>query len=161
MDYIQVGLQSMKNRKGFSLLEVIVVIAIMGTLTLTAFNYSTSLNAGIRAKTTMQNAQIIAEQVRRYYDINAKVPDNQDTFEQLLNNQDYFPTIPENLVDTTTTTQTSTKWVWTRISTFAGTVKPNGIVGDPNQFTVTVDLTAVTRENINFNLQGRSWGGDG
>ena len=151
----------MKNRKGFSLLEVIVVIAIMGTLTLTAFNYSTSLNAGIRAKTTMQNAQIIAEQVRRYYDINAKVPDNQDAFEQLLNNQDYFPTIPENLVDTTTTTQTSTKWVWTRISTFAGTIKPNGVAGDLSQFTVTVDLTAVTRENINFDLQGRSWGGDG
>ena len=152
----------MKNRKGFSLLEVIVVVAIISTLSLVAFNYSTSLNASIRARTTMQNAQIIAEQVRRYYDINAKVPEDQREFdEQLLNNQDYFPTIPENLVDTTTTTQTSTKWVWTRINTFAGTIKPNGVAGDLSQFTVTVDLTAVTRENINFDLQGLSWGGDG
>ena len=149
------------NRKGFSLLELVVVIAIIGTLSLAVMSYSTALNFNVRVNTTAQNAQVIAEQVRCYYDINAKVPQSQAEFEQLLNNQDYFPTIPPNLVDTTTTTQTSTKWVWTRISTFAGTIKPNGVAGDLSQFTVTVDLTAVTRENINFDLQGRSWGGDG
>jgi len=106
------------NRKGFSLLELVVVIAVISTLSLAVMSYSTSLNFSIRVKTTAQNAQLIAEQVRRYYDMNAKVPDNQDTFEQLLNNQDYFPTIPPNLVDTTTVSRTSTGWLWISTSTY-------------------------------------------
>jgi prepilin-type N-terminal cleavage/methylation domain-containing protein len=148
------------NRKGFSLLELVVVIAIIGTLSLAVMGYSTALNFNVRVNTTAQNAQIIAEQVRRYYDINAKVPQSQAEFEQLLNNQDYFPTIPPNLVDTTTTSRTSTGWLWTPVNTFVGTVKPQG-APVAEQLTVTVDMTAVTRENVNYNKGTRSWGGDG
>lgn len=148
------------NRKGFSLLELVVVIAVISTLSLAVMSYSTSLNFSIRVKTTAQNAQLIAEQVRRYYDINAKVPQSQAEFEQLLNNQDYFPTIPPNLVDTTTTSRTSTGWLWMSTSTYVGAVKPQG-APTVQQLTVTVDMTAVTRENINYSKGTRSWGGDG
>lgn len=148
------------NRKGFSLLELVVVIAVISTLSLAVMSYSTSLNFNVRVNTTAQNAQVIAEQVRRYYDINAKVPQSQAEFEQLLNNQDYFPTIPPNLVDTTTTSRTSTGWLWTPVNTFVGTVKPKGAPAT-EQLTVTVDMTAITRENVNYNKGTRSWGGDG
>lgn len=148
------------NRKGFSLLELVVVIAVISTLSLAVMSYSTSLNFNVRVNTTAQNAQVIAEQVRRYYDINAKVPQSQKEFEQLLNNQDYFPTIPPNLVDTTTTSRTSTGWLWTPVNTFVGTVKPKGAPAT-EQLTVTVDMTAITRENVNYNKGTRSWGGDG
>jgi len=53
------------NRKGFSLLELVVVIAVISTLSLAVMSYSTSLNVSIRFKATAQNAQLIAEQVRR------------------------------------------------------------------------------------------------
>lgn len=149
------------NRKGFSLLELVVVIAVISTLSLAVMSYSTSLNFSIRVNTTAQNAQLIAEQVRRYYDMNAKVPQSQTEFvEQLLNNQDYFPTIPPNLVDTTTVSRTSTGWLWTPVNTFVGTVKPKGTPAT-EQLTVTVDMTAITRENVNYNKGTRSWGGDG
>ena len=149
-----------QNHKGFSLLELVVVIAVISTLSLAVMSYSTSLNFSIRVKTTAQNAQLIAEQVRRYYDINAKVPQSQAEFEQLLNNQDYFPTIPPNLVDTTTTSRTSTGWLWMSTSTYVGAIKPKGAPAT-DQLTVTVDMTAVTRENINYSKGTRSWGGDG
>jgi len=148
------------NRKGFSLLELVVVIAVISTLSLAVMNYSTSLNFNVRVNTTAQNAQVIAEQVRRYYDINAKVPKDQREFEQLLNNQDYFPTIPPNLVDTTTVSRTSTGWLWMSTSTYVGAIKPKGAPAT-DQLTVTVDMTAVTRENINYSKGARSWGGDG
>jgi len=148
------------NRKGFSLLELVVVIAVISTLSLAVMSYSTSLNFSIRVKTTAQNAQLIAEQVRRYYDMNAKVPQTATEFEQLLNNQDYFPTIPPNLVDTTTVSRTSTGWLWISTSTYVGVSKPKGAPAI-DQLTVTVDMTAITRENVNYNKGTRSWGGDG
>jgi len=148
------------NRKGFSLLELVVVIAVISTLSLAVMSYSTSLNFNVRVNTTAQNAQLIAEQVRRYYDMNAKVPQTAKEFEQLLNNQDYFPTIPPNLVDTTTVSRTSTGWLWMSTSTYVGAIKPKGAPAT-DQLTVTVDMTAVTRENINYSKGTRSWGGDG
>jgi len=30
-----------------------------------------------------------------------------------------------------------------------------------DQLAVTVDMTAITRENVNYNKGTRSWGGDG
>jgi len=148
------------NRKGFSLLELVVVIAVIGTLSLAVMSYSTSLNFNVRVNTTAQNAQLIAEQVRRYYDMNAKVPQTATEFEQLLNNQDYFPTIPPNLVDTTTVSRTSTGWLWISTSTYVGVIKPKGAPAI-DQLTVTVEMTAITRENVNYNKGTRSWGGDG
>jgi len=148
------------NRKGFSLLELVVVIAVISTLSLAVMSYSTSLNFNVRVNTTAQNAQLIAEQVRRYYDMNAKVPQTATEFEQLLNNQDYFPTIPPNLVDTTTVSRTSTGWLWISTSTYVGVIKPKGAPAI-DQLTVTVDMTAITRENVNYNKGTRSWGGDG
>jgi len=148
------------NRKGFSLLELVVVIAVISTLSLAVMSYSTSLVFSIRVKTTAQNAQLIAEQVRRYYDMNAKVPQTATEFEQLLNNQDYFPTIPPNLVDPTTVSRTSTGWLWISTRTYVGVIKTQGAPAIA-QLTVTVDMTAITRENVNYNKGTRSWGGDG
>jgi len=148
------------DRKGFSLLELVVVIAVISTLSLAVMSYSTSLNFNVRVNTTAQNAQLMAEQVRRYYDMNAKVPQTATEFEQLLNNQDYFPTIPPNLVDTTTVSRTSTGWLWISTSIYAGVIKPKGAPAI-DQLTVTVDMSVITRENVNYNKGTRSWGGVG
>jgi len=44
--------------------------------------------------------------------------------------------------------------------TYVGAIKTKGATAT-DQLTVTVDMTAVTRENINYSKGARSWGGDG
>jgi len=148
-------------RKGFSLLELVTVIAIVGILTMSAIGYFTSLYTNTRIETTLHNAQMLAEQVRRYYDFYGKVPQSQQEFNTFLLNQDFFPQVPKNLLTNVYTS--STGWLWTKTSTFSGVItpeKPANLI-TAKTLTTTVDVTNLVRENVNYNTTGRTWGGDG
>lgn len=84
------------NKKGFTLIEIIIVLFIMGVVIATAMIAYTKAYNSEGIKVLLKNEKVIAEQIQKYYQIEGEIPQNATEFKNFLHNSDYFPTIAEN-----------------------------------------------------------------
>ena len=83
------------SKRGFTLIELIIVVAIISVLAVTSYNYYQDSLATARENVVRQNIQMVREAIGRYFQMNLEHPKalasltpylNQSSVEQLLVN---------------------------------------------------------------------------
>ncbi|OQA10696.1 MAG: putative major pilin subunit [bacterium ADurb.Bin374] len=64
------------SKRGFTLIELIVVVAIISVLAVTSYNYYQDSLATARENVVKQNIQMIREAIGRYFQANLRHPDD-------------------------------------------------------------------------------------
>lgn len=98
-------------RKGFTLLELVAVVAITAILIGIASYAAVSITRGARKLAMEKQEKVIEQQIERYYEFNGYVPKSQSDFVAFLSNPNYFPHIPIN-PEAVNDTGSSYGWKW-------------------------------------------------
>lgn len=128
------------NNRGFTLLEMIVVVSIISVLSLTAYGYYQDSIATARDNVVRQNIQMVREALGRYFQMNLQYPVDlnsltpsylSQTVEKLLVEPIGNGSIEVEIPETTSTSpggvnplQHSGNFEW--VSTGENAAKPNG-----------------------------------
>jgi len=152
---VDMGAVMNKKRQGFTLTEIIIVVAIIGVLTLSIVDMSITAyrKSQISALSKMQD--LIVEQLKRYYDINGTLPSSQSAFESFLADERYFTQVP---VMPLYTGSTGSGWTWVYQNSYTGVLTPSDT--SLATYTRTVDMSKFTRTTP-YNRASTTYRGDG
>ena len=152
------GMGAMRKREGFTLIEMLIVVSLIALLTLGIVNASESAVRSSNISAMLKTEDLIVEQVKRYYDMEGRVPQTADEFEAFLSDIRYFPSYPETVL--------CNRWSWKPTSSISGILKP--ILVDDNdiilqsydQYQRTIDMTEFY-QGWQYNPSGFDYMGDG
>ncbi len=98
-------LEKLKNKKGFTLIELIIVIVIIAILVMVAMPDFLSTLGNSKVSATQSSIKVIGDSVTKYYSEVGKLPDAEDmdslkkvlTNEETLRGQTYGPWLKDNV----------------------------------------------------------------
>jgi prepilin-type N-terminal cleavage/methylation domain-containing protein len=100
------------GRKGFTLIEVVIVVAIVAVLIGVVFGIYPSIKASQNRKIIATNIQQILAGIDRYKRITGQLPQTQQDFENLLLNTQYFESVPVNPYWNDNANHPEKGWLW-------------------------------------------------
>jgi len=104
--------KNVMRRKGFTLIETIIVVAIVAALIGVVFGVYPSIKASQNKKIIATNIQQILAGIDRYKRLTGQLPQTQQDFESLLLNTKYFESVPLNPYWNDNANHPEKGWLW-------------------------------------------------
>lgn len=86
----------MKRRRGFTLLELLVAISVIVSISVVTFLTSKTVTTASDTKATQNVLVLINEQLLRYHELTGSFPADNDAFKAFLRDTNYFDAVPVN-----------------------------------------------------------------